>query len=90
LDRGSRGLPPAVGRQATPDGGKVLLVELVLTPGNEFHLGNLVDVEMLVMTERGLEPTEAGYQKLFESAGLRLHAVHATPTPWSIVEARVG
>ncbi len=77
-------------RKAMPDDGRVLLVELVLTPGNEFHLGKLIDVEMLVMTDGGLERTEAGYQKLFESAGLRLHAVHETPTPWSIVEARMG
>jgi len=76
-------------RKAMRDDGRVLLVEMVLTPGNEFHLGKLVDIEMLVMTDGGLERTEAGYQKLFESAGLRLHAVHETPTPWSIVEARV-
>ena len=77
-------------RKAMRDDGRVLLVELVLTPGNEFHLGKLIDVEMLIMTDGGRERTEAGYQKLFESAGLRLHAVYETPTPWSIVEARVG
>ena len=77
-------------RKAMPDDGRVLLVELVLTPGNEFHFGKLVDIEMLVMTEGGIERSEAEYGKLFEAAGLRLHAVHETPSPWSIVEARGG
>ena len=41
---------------------------------------------MLAMTEGGRERTEAEYATLFESAGLRLVAIHPTDSIASIVE----
>ena len=48
-------------RRGMRDTGKVLLVELVLSPRNESHLSKLVDLEMLVMTDGGKERSEAEY-----------------------------
>ncbi|GEM_PF-6838379 len=45
-------------RKAMREQGTLLLVELVITPGNELHLAKLVDVEKLVMTDGGRERTE--------------------------------
>ncbi|MGE3804776.1 MAG: methyltransferase [Gemmataceae bacterium] len=75
-------------RKAMPKHGRVLLVEFMSTAGNESCLAKLWDMEMLVMTTEGRERTETEFANLFASAGLRLHRVHETSTPWSIVEGR--
>ena len=53
----------------------------------EPHPSKFMDVNMLAMTEGGTERTEKEFADLFESAGLRLEAIHATPSPVSVVEA---
>lgn len=75
--------------RAMVDGGKVLLVELVLSPRNEPHLSKLADVEMLVMTEGGKERTEDECGQLFEAANLRLSRIVPTESPWSVIEGVV-
>lgn len=72
-------------RRAVPDGGKILLVELLLPPANTPHLSNLADLEMLVMTP-GKERSEREYAELYEAAGFRLTRVVPTSCPYSIVE----
>jgi hypothetical protein len=39
------------------------------------------------MTEGGCERTAREFEALFASVGLRLHAIHPTPSPISIIEA---
>jgi len=73
-------------REALKKDGKVLLVELALSPPNEPHLSKLADLEMLVMTPGGIERSEAEYGALFQSAGLKLTQVIPTSSPWSIIE----
>ena len=52
-------------------GGKLLLVELVIAPGNAADLGKVIDLEMLVIAS-GKERTEAEYRQLLAGAGWRL------------------
>ena len=67
-------------------GGKVILLESVLAPGNEPHLGKWIDIEMFMMPG-GKERTEQEFKQLFEKAGLKLNRVVPTKSPLSVVEA---
>lgn len=65
--------------------GRLLLVEHVVPPGNKPSLGNLVDLQMLVMTG-GRERTAGEFQDLLGAAGFELLGIHATASPQSIIE----
>jgi hypothetical protein len=73
-------------RKVVNPGGKLLLVEMVLAPGNAADLGKLVDLEMLVRLT-GRERTEAEYRQLLAGAGWRLTRVLPTESPTQILEA---
>jgi hypothetical protein len=66
--------------------GKVILLELVVYPGNDPDIGKWIDLEMLLMAG-GHERTEAEYAELFSQAGLRLSRVVRTKSPMCVVEA---
>jgi hypothetical protein len=72
----------AAGRGAT----KVILVETVLTPGNEPHFGKWLDLEMLLLPG-GKERTEEEFARLFDKAGFALKRVVATKSPTCVIEA---
>ncbi|KEF41665.1 MAG: methyltransferase [Cyanobium sp. CACIAM 14] len=74
-------------RSAMAPGGRVLILEQVIPPGNDPFPGKLLDLNMLVMTEGGRERTPEEYALLLEKAGLRLSAITPTPSPISVVEA---
>lgn len=74
-------------RQAIPEHGKLLIVELVLPEGNEPFLGKWLDLHMLVLLG-GQERTVAQYAMLLRAAGFELTGVVPTSEPQSIVEAR--
>jgi hypothetical protein len=73
-------------RKAMNPGGKVLLVEMVLPPGNDPHPGKMLDIMMLV-GPGGQERTEVEYRALLEKAKLRMTRVVPTASPVSVVEA---
>lgn len=73
--------------RALGPGGKVLIVDPVVPPGNVPHYGKLLDLEMLVLTPRGRERTKMEFTRLLRSAGFRLSRVVPTKSPLSIVEA---
>ena len=73
-------------RAAIPDGGLLLLIELVIPLGNEPSFGKLLDLHMLV-SPGGRERTQAEYRDLLASAGFALGRVIPTASPVSIVEA---
>lgn len=73
-------------RQAMQENGRVLLVEMVISPRNQPHLSKLADIEMLVMTDGGKERSESEYGVLYEAAGLRLARTIPTESPWSVLE----
>jgi hypothetical protein len=74
-------------RDAMAPGGRVLILEQVIPPGNAPFPGKLLDLNMLVMTEGGRERTPGEYALLLESAGLILRRIHPTASAVSVVEA---
>lgn len=66
--------------------GKLLLVEVVIAPGDTGDLAKIIDLEMLVIAS-GKERTEAEYRQLLAGAGWRLTRIVATKSPAQIIEA---
>ena len=73
-------------RAAKAPGGKVLIVEMVVTPPNDPHPSKMLDIVMLTIPG-GRERTPEEYAALLAKAGLRLTRVIPTMSPASIVEA---
>jgi hypothetical protein len=67
--------------------GKLLIVELVIPPGNEPHPSKMLDMEMLAIAG-GQERSEQEYSQLLANAGFVLTRVVPTSAVQSIVEAR--
>jgi cyclopropane fatty-acyl-phospholipid synthase-like methyltransferase len=65
---------------------KVILVEAVLTPGNEPSFAKWLDLEMLLLPG-GRERTEAEFARLFEQAGFTSMRVVHTQSPVCVLEA---
>ncbi|MBW4633678.1 MAG: methyltransferase [Iphinoe sp. HA4291-MV1] len=70
-----------------PKGGKLLLVQNVIVPGNEPALGKFTDLEMLLVTSGGRERTAVEFEKILIAAGFQLTQILPTGCPSSIVEA---
>jgi hypothetical protein len=71
-------------RDAMSPGGKVLVVETVIPPGNDPCFGKWLDLMMLVVG--GRERTREQYGELFSAAGLRLTRVVSTAHEVSVIE----
>ena len=69
-----------------PVGGRVLVVEMVVSEDGTPSPAHLMDVNMLVMLP-GKERTATEYAKLFAGAGLKAGRVLPTHSPFTIVEA---
>jgi hypothetical protein len=72
-------------RKAVNPGGKLLVVDTVLQPGNDFHPGKFLDLQMLIFPG-GCERTEKQFRDLFAASGWQLSRVIPTAVPDSIVE----
>jgi hypothetical protein len=72
-------------RRSIRDDAVLLLVEVALSPRDAPHLGNLVDLHMLVETG-GRERTAQEWEELLERGGFRLARVRPGE-PWSVLEA---
>ena len=66
------------------DKGKVLVVDVVIQPGNDPGWGKLLDIQMFIIG--GRERTKKEFAALFNEAGLKLTRVVPTKCPLSIVE----
>ena len=66
--------------------GKLLLVEMVVPPGNDPEFGKWLDLGMLIFTG-GCERTEREYGDLLAAAGLRLTRIVPTQSAVSVIEA---
>ena len=73
-------------RATMAPGGRVLVVDHVIPPGNGANWGKLLDINMLALTG-GRERTREGFRALFAGAGLRLRRIVPTACPLSILEA---
>lgn len=72
--------------ESLPSGGRVLLVEMVVSENGTPSPAHLMDVNMLVLLP-GKERTATEYGKLFTAAGLTPGRVLPTHSPFSIIEA---
>jgi predicted O-methyltransferase YrrM len=72
-------------REAMAPGGRVLVVDSVIPPGNAAHRGKLMDINMFVLL-RGKERTKAEFVALFGAAGLKLARVVPAGGPLSVLE----
>jgi O-methyltransferase domain len=73
-------------RDAMTPAGRLLIVEMVLPPGDEPHPGKILDLAMLALVG-GRERTADEYGRLLAQAGFRLERVVPTASPVSVVEA---
>jgi len=73
-------------RAAMADGGKLLLLERIIRPGNEPDLAKLIDLIMLVMNG-GRSRTADELDRLLATAGFRLGSTVRTASPLSVLEA---
>lgn len=73
-------------RRAMVPGGRILVIDAVVPPGNEPHQAKAVDM-MLMTAFPGRERTEAEFADLLAAAGLRMSRVVPTGTVVSVVEA---
>lgn len=71
-------------RTAMNDKGKVLVVDNVITPGNDPSWGKLLDIQMLIIG--GRERTKEEFATLFTAARLKLTRVVSTKCSLSIIE----
>jgi ubiquinone/menaquinone biosynthesis C-methylase UbiE len=72
-------------RQAMDKGGKLLVVEGVVPPGNEPSVSKFFDLAMMV-SPGGMERTEEEYRQLFEAGGFTLKRIVSTQTWISVLE----
>jgi O-methyltransferase domain len=72
-------------RDGLVNGGRVIVVDAVVPPGNEFHYSKPLDLLMMALLD-GRERTEEDFRKLFDGAGLKLNRIVATPSVMSVVE----
>jgi hypothetical protein len=73
-------------RRAMRPGSRLLIIEMVLPPGDAPHPGKVLDLMMLV-GPGGQERTEQEYGALLATAGFRLTRVVPTQSAVSVVEA---
>jgi len=72
-------------RKGANPGGKLLVVDDVIQPGNDFYPGKFLDLQMLIFPG-GKERTEKQFRELFAAGGWKLNRVVPTATPICIVE----
>lgn len=86
-DERARRILGNIARAARP-GAAVYSLELVLPPGDAPAMATMIDLTMLGMLT-GRERTEAELRELVTSSGLLFEGVTASPTPISVLRARV-
>ncbi|MGE3314595.1 MAG: methyltransferase [Planctomycetaceae bacterium] len=74
-------------RAAMEGNGRVILLEIVISPEVQGDVAMLIDLEMLHATRGGRERTEREFADLFEAAGLKLNRILSTETLYRVIEA---
>jgi hypothetical protein len=73
-------------RRAMDPHGRLLLLEMVIPPGDDPHPSKMLDMVMLSLPG-GMERSEEEYADLLRRAGFRLTRVIPTASPVSVIEA---
>jgi len=66
--------------------GRLVIIEMVIAPGNAPFFGKQLDVELLLTTPGGRERTEAEYRSLLSAAGFALTRITPTESLVSVIE----
>ena len=72
--------------EALPAGGKLLIIDAVILPGNDPSPGKMLDIQMLLIG--GRERTEEEFRALLNAAGFEMIRIVPTASVVSIVESR--
>jgi O-methyltransferase domain/Dimerisation domain len=72
-------------RRSIADGGRLLVIQVIVPPGNAPARIKMNDILHLV-EGGGQERTEAGYRALFDAAGFKLVKIYPTAASFSILE----
>jgi len=72
-------------RQGVNPGGKLLVADSVIQPGNEFSFGKIMDIQMMIFPG-GRERTAEQFRELLAASGWRLNRIIPTAAPESIME----
>ncbi len=72
--------------KAMKPGSKLLIIEMIIPPGNQPSIAKLLDLEMLVTTG-GRERTEAEFKTLFGSSGFQVSRIIQTKAGVCIIES---
>jgi hypothetical protein len=67
-------------REAVPPHGRLLLLEMVVPPGNDSHPSKLLDLRMLALV-KGRERTREEFAEILSASGFRLDDIVPSPTP---------
>ena len=70
--------------RAIADNGKLLVVEMIVPPGNEPSLAKILDVEALIMTSGAMERTAEQYRQLFAGSGFKVTRIIPTSSTLNI------
>lgn len=73
-------------RRVMRGGAKLLVIERVLSAGDEPDFGKFSDLQMLVFAPGGRERTEREFRALYDMAGFQLTRVVPTASPLCIIE----
>jgi hypothetical protein len=68
-------------------GARLILIEMVVPPGDSPHLSKTIDLTMLGMLT-GRERNEPEWRELLRGAGYHDVVIRSTPSPLSVIEAR--
>jgi ubiquinone/menaquinone biosynthesis C-methylase UbiE len=75
-------------RRSLPRGGRLLVIESVLSDEPEGAFTKFLDLEMLAVTPGGRERSSDEFERLLARAGFELGAVLPTKSPVSVIEGR--
>ncbi|HTV24527.1 MAG TPA: methyltransferase [Polyangiaceae bacterium] len=73
-------------RRNLPRGGRLIIIEAVLTDAPEGAFTKFLDLEMLAVTPGGRERSAVEFERLLTRAGFDLSAVLPTKSPVSVIE----
>ncbi|HSF18731.1 MAG TPA: methyltransferase [Vicinamibacteria bacterium] len=74
-------------RRVIPSHGRLLLIEAVISPGNEPSFGKFADIIMLLIPG-GMERTEEQFRTIYEKAGFELTSITPTASAVCVIEGR--
>ncbi len=75
-------------RKVLPVNGKVIIIEMIVPPGNKPSIAKMIDIQMLTSMPGGKERTREEFEALLIQSGLYLRCLHSTIAPISIIEAQ--